>query len=107
MSGINRYVCSNEKCDLEVDLAYGLPVWKAGTPERAQRLPVREHNKHYLIEMLSARLCNKCGHVVETEDATYVCPVCAGMHSFLEQEDTCPACHKGVVTIDLKRGVWF
>lgn len=107
MSVISKYTCNNEKCDFEVNLGEGFPVWKEGTPERLQRVPVREHNKPYVLEIVSSKLCKKCGVVVEVEKATYICPSCAEAHSFLKLDDKCPVCHVGIIKEDTNGRVWF
>jgi len=107
MSSIHKYICTNEKCDLEIYLGNNSPVWKADTPEGFRRVPVMNHNKSYVLETVSSKLCKKCGVVSEVEDATYICPHCAEAHSFMQLNDTCPVCCDGVVIEDAKGKVWF
>ena len=107
MSVIIQYECNNPKCDFEVRLAKNTPVWSKDTPQELQRVPVMSHNKPYVIELVSDKLCTKCSNVVKVEDATYVCPSCADAHSFLNVCDECPLCYMGVVEENEDMRVWF
>ena len=107
MSSVVQLNCNNEACDFEVTLSNGSPVWREDTPKELRKVPVMSINKKYVIEKVSDKLCTNCGVVVSVQDTTYVCPSCAGTHSFLKENDICPNCNSGVVKEDTNSRIWF
>jgi len=97
MSAINFYKCNNQECDFAFSLSVNFPIWKKDTPESEQMLPA---NPDYVLETVSDSLCVKCKKVVSIEENTYVCPSCGEKDTFLEEGDTCPKCHTGIVLCD-------
>lgn len=104
MSAIITLKCTNPECVFEVGLRVNFPVWKDGTPAEEKMLPA---NPDYIIETISEEVCLSCKEIVSAEYSTYICPNCAGAHTFLKQGDTCPKCHTGAIEQDLARKAQF
>lgn len=104
MSSIITLNCNNKECIFGVRLHLNSPIWKDGTPANQKMLPA---NPDYVIETISEELCLSCKQIVQVEYATYICPNCAGAHTFLRRDDTCPKCHTGTIEKDIAMKAQF
>jgi Zn finger protein HypA/HybF involved in hydrogenase expression len=107
MSFILNYKCTNPNCGLELNLSKNSPVWKEGTPKEKQKIPVFSDAQQYVLETTSKELCGSCNEIVSVTKATYICPNCAGVNTFLKDGDTCPECHVGIIKEDESARVMF
>src|SRR3989344_5853402 len=133
MSAIISYKCS-ENCGFKVRLSYNMPIWKEGTPEHLQAVPVLSINRRYVAGYTNDRYCVGWRSVVSiTEkdsplmdrsifykiwlrifrivaiitkpDTTVRCPRCGAENSFLDEK--CPDCKTGIICNDDRLTMWF
>ncbi len=104
MSAIITLKCTNPECIFEFSKRVNFPVWRKDIPAEEMMLPA---NPDYVIETISEELCLSCKQIVQVEYTTYICPNCAGAHTFLKQDDACPKCHTGVIEQDLAMKAQF
>lgn len=135
MSAITFYKCSNN-CGFKARLWGCSPIWKKGTPEYAQFIPVGYEYKKYVSGYSNDQYCTGCRSVVSvTEkdsplmrrtifliirrwasrlvavitkpDMTDICPECNAKSSFLEEDMECPDCKIGTIYCDDARTMRF
>lgn len=131
MSWISPYKCS-EDCGFKVRLSGGMPIWKKGTPEYAQFLPVGFEYRKCVEGYSDDYYCVECCSVVSITDKnsplmdrsafskilsrflqslttrkeeTMVCPKCGAKNSFLGEK--CPNCKAGKIISDPARVIRF
>ena|ERR1035437_6569162 len=95
MAWIVECKCTNKECDFEIQFFEGAPVWHPDVPMERRKIP--NANRGYIIETTNQRLCINCHELVYLESATYVCPNCASVRTFVGPGDQCPKCKNGVL----------
>ena len=102
-----RLRCSNEKCGYAVGLAAYFPIWKEGTPETLQHLPVNLASKDYVAGHYDEKACLACRQTVPVAQGETKCPECGANEQFVEVGAACPLCGIGEMVEDKARRVCF
>lgn len=78
MSAITFYKCSKD-CGFKARLSGSMPIWKKGTPEYAQAIPVGYEYRKYVSGYSNEKYCVKCRSVVSIPEKKQ--PVNAPIHN--------------------------
>lgn len=95
MACISEFKCTNKECNFKIKFFEGAPVWHPDVPMERRKIP--NANRDYITETTNQRLCTNCYKLVYLEKATYVCPNCASIRTFVGPNDKCPKCKDGVL----------